>query len=182
MHEMTGANLRSAYGGESMAHMRYRTWGIRAEKEGFPNVGRLFRAIAYAEEVHANNHFRALAGEAGAFLVASGAGFGLGSTVDHLTGAIEGEEFEISEMYPVYKAGAEHQGEARAAESFHYALEAERIHARLYREARSAVEEGRDVEWGPVRICDNCGHTLIGDAPDKCPICQFARDHFRAFA
>jgi len=56
-NDMTADFLRSAYGGESMAHMRYLIWGSTADKEGFPNVGRLFRAIAYAEWAHSDNHF-----------------------------------------------------------------------------------------------------------------------------
>lgn len=55
---MTSEFLHSAYGGESMAHMRYLIWGDMAAKEGFPNVARLFRAISDAEQVHATNHFR----------------------------------------------------------------------------------------------------------------------------
>ena len=57
MHPMTAANLRNAYGGESMAHMRYGIWGDKAEKDGYPNVARLFRAIASAETIHATGHF-----------------------------------------------------------------------------------------------------------------------------
>jgi len=53
MNAMTVQNLRSAFGGESQAHMRYLIWADKAEKEGFPNVGRLFRAISFAEQVHA---------------------------------------------------------------------------------------------------------------------------------
>ena len=51
MHAVTATNLRSAYGGEPMAHMRYRVWGDKADEDGFPNVARLFRAIAQAERV-----------------------------------------------------------------------------------------------------------------------------------
>jgi rubrerythrin len=53
MNAMTAANLRSAFGGESQAHMQYILWGRKAEEEGFPDVARLFKAISYAEEVHA---------------------------------------------------------------------------------------------------------------------------------
>ena len=74
MHAMTAGNLRTAFGGESMAHMRYLIWGGKAKADGFPNVARLFRAIAYAEEVHAGNHFKAMEDEAGAFLVANWVG------------------------------------------------------------------------------------------------------------
>ena len=56
--DMTEANLRNAYAGESQAHMRYLIYKEMAEKEGFPNVSRLFHAAAYAEKVHASTHFK----------------------------------------------------------------------------------------------------------------------------
>jgi len=181
VHPMTAQNLRSAHGGESMAHMRYKVWADRAEEEGYQNVARLFMAIAFAEQVHGSNHFRELGDEAGAFLVASGAGFGLGTTSENLQGAIEGEEFEINEMYPVYLNAAQLQKEKGAERSFHYALEAEKIHAAMYREAKQAVDGGKDLELGPVQICDNCGYTHEGEAPDKCPVCGVAKDRFKTF-
>ncbi|MDP2898690.1 MAG: rubrerythrin family protein [bacterium] len=182
MHDMTASNLRSAFGGESMAHMRYGVWGAKAQEDGFPNVARLFRAIAYAEEVHASNHFKAMADVPGAFLVASMAGYGLGTASENLEGAIEGETFEISEMYPVYKQTADYQGEKGAARSFHYALSAERIHAAMYQEAKQAVDGGNDIELGDVQICGVCGYTTEGEVPDKCPVCAAAREQFRTFA
>jgi len=76
MQELTASNPRSAFGGESMAHMRYKIWADRAAQQGFPNVARLFTAISRAEQVHATGHFTALARVGGAFLYASAAGFG----------------------------------------------------------------------------------------------------------
>ncbi len=181
VHPMTAANLRSAHGGESMAHMRYKVWAARAEEEGYPNVARLFTAISFAEQVHGSNHFNELKNDGGAFLVASMAGFGNTTTPENLDGAIEGEEFEINEMYPVYLNAAQFQKEKGAERSFHYALEAEKIHAAMYREAKQAVDGGSDIELGPVQICDNCGYTVEGEAPDKCPICGVAKDRFKKF-
>jgi len=182
MHAMTAANLRSAFGGESMAHMRYKVWGAKAAADGFPNVARLFTAISYAEQVHATNHFKAMPDEAGAFLVASGAGFGLGPTSANLAGAIEGETFEIEEMYPAYMAVARAQGEKDAIQSIHYAVSAEKIHAAMYTAAKKAVDASQDMRLGPVQICTVCGHTVEGDAPAKCPICSAAKDQFKTFA
>ncbi|MEW5945558.1 MAG: rubrerythrin family protein [bacterium] len=182
MHDMTAGNLRSACGGESMAHMRYVAWGDRAEEEGYPNVARLFRAISFAERVHATNHFTELKDQAGAFSVTSGGIFGLGATSENLAGAIAGERFEIEEMYPVYLNAAKFQGEKGAEISFGYALSAEKIHAEMYGNARKAVEGGKDLVIGPVQICTNCGHTAEGDAPDFCPVCGVPKDRFRRFA
>jgi rubrerythrin len=181
MHDMTAANLRSAFGGESMAHLRYIVWGKKAVKDGFKNVGRLFKAIAYAEEVHGSNHFNELRKVTGAHLVDSMAGFGVGSTSENLAGAIEGETFEIMEMYPVYQNAAVFQEEKGAERSFHYALEAEKIHAAMYQKAKDSVDSGRDIDLGTVQICSVCGHTVEGDAPDVCPICKAKKEKFVAF-
>ncbi len=181
MHEMTATNLRSAYGGESMAHMRYRTWSGKAEKEGYSNVARLFRAIAFAEEIHANGHFSVLRRQGGACGVAAGAGFGIGSTSQNLAGAIEGETFEVDEMYPAYKAVAEAQDEKRAAHSFYYALSAGKTHAAMYAKAKAAVDKGKDAKLGAIQVCEVCGYTADGKAPKECPVCKAKGNKFRAF-
>jgi rubrerythrin len=182
MNAMTAANLRSAFGGESMAHMRYGIWAKKAEEEGYKNVARLFRAVAFAEEVHAGNHFKELGNVGGGFDVLAGAGFGLGATAEHLQGAIEGENFEVSQMYPAYMEVAKLQEEKGAQRSMNWAYTAEKIHAAMYQKAKQAVDAGKDVELGKVQICDNCGYTHEGEAPDKCPLCGVPKKRFREFA
>lgn len=118
---MTSEFLHSAYGGESMAHMRYLHWGQIALKEGFPNIAKLFEAVAYAESVHAGNHFREIGGEIADAAVTSGAVFGIGKTVDNLQGGINGELHEVEQMYPVYLNAAEFQKETGVVRSFHFA-------------------------------------------------------------
>ena len=181
MHEMTAANLRSAFAGESMARMRYLIWAAQAEADGFPNTARLFRAISAAEEVHATGHFNAMRDLQGPALVVAGGGFGLGSTSENLQAAIDGENFEVEEMYPAYLAEAQRQEERGAERSFRYALEAERIHAAMYAKAKQAVDAGGDVELGPVQICSVCGHTVEGDAPESCPVCGARKERFMGF-
>ncbi len=167
MHHMTEENLKSAFAGESQAHMKYQIFADMAEEEGFDNIARLFRAIAFAERVHATNHLNALNGGK--------------HTVGNLQTAIEGESFEVNEMYPAYKAVAELQDEKRAAQSMRYALEAEKIHASMYTAARNAVAGEKDLEIGDVLICPVCGHTVLDAAPDTCPICTVKGDKFRRF-
>ncbi|ADL08525.1 rubrerythrin family protein [Thermosediminibacter oceani] len=178
---MTADFLRSAYGGESMAHMRYLLWGEIAEKEGFKNIARLFEAISYAERVHANNHFRELDGGISDATVAAGAVFGVGKTVDNLQGAINGELHKVEQMYPVYLNTARFQNETGAEKSFHYALEAEKIHAKLFKDAQNAAKQGKDIELKAVYICPVCGYTVLNEAPDKCPICGTSKQMFKAF-
>ena len=183
MHKITASNLRNAHGGESMAHMRYMTWGDMAEKQGAPNVARLFKAIASAETVHATNHFRELKDQFGDAPCTSMAIFGEGGTSQNLQGGIMGETYEITEMYPTYLETAKFQEEKRAQLSFHYALEGEKTHLALFQKAKDAIDSGaKDVSLGPVRVCTVCGWTHEGDMPDKCPICGASRDKIDTFA
>ncbi len=178
---MTADYLRSAYGGESMAHMRYIAWGNQAEKEGFPNIGKLFKAISYAEQVHANNHFKELSSQAGDKTVTAGAVFGMGSLVDNLQGAINGELHEVEQMYPVYLQTAQFQGEKGAERSFHFALEVEKIHADLFKKAQDAAKKEKDLELKSVNICPICGHTIIDGIPDHCPVCGAKKEMYISF-
>jgi rubrerythrin len=178
---MTSDFLHSAYGGESMAHMRYLIWGDMAEKEGFPNVARLFRAISYAEQVHATNHFREIDGSITDATVTAGGVFGTGKTVDNLQGTINGELHEVEQMYPVYLNTAEFQNEAGAKRSFHGALEAEKLHAKLFQKALDAVKMGTDIELEGIYICPVCGHTILDEAPDKCPVCGAKKEMYIKF-
>jgi len=180
VREMTETNLRSAYAGESQAHMRYKIFAERAKKLGFFNVARLFDAVAFAERVHAGNHFRHILTKGGTTTV-SAAVFGSTSTSEDLQAGIDGESFEINEMYPAYKATAQFEGEKSAETSFTWALEAEKIHLSLYKKAKAAVDEKKDVPLQPVQVCTVCGYTVEGDAPEKCPVCNASRDQFKTF-
>lgn len=178
---MTADFLRSAYGGESMAHMRYLIWGALASKEGFPNISRLFGAIAYAERAHADNHFKVLDKQVGDYTVPAGAVFGVQKTAENLQGAINGELHEVEQMYPVYLETARFQEEKGAERAFHYALEAEKIHARLFQEAQDMVKQGKDIAVNDIYICPICGYTETGEVPDMCPVCGAKKELFKKF-
>jgi rubrerythrin len=183
VRDMTRQFLVNAFSGESMAHMRYLIFAEIAEKEGFTNVARLFRAIAHAELVHARNHYNNLKEYSEAFSATAGTPAGPGNTSKNLELAAMGEEYEVNEMYPVYLETARLQGEKGAERSFYYALEAEKIHAKLYREAKQYVDEGQD--WpltGKVWICPVCGHTYVGEEPpEKCPVCGARKEAYIGF-
>ncbi len=167
MHKMTQTNLQNAFAGESGAHMRYLIFSEVAEKEGKPNIARLFKAIAYAEEVHARNHLRVLGG--------------IGKTPDNLDVAIGGETFEVDEMYPIYNSDAKFQGEKEAERSTHFALEAEKIHADMYKRAKEAAVKGKDIDLKEVYICSVCGYTVEGEVPEYCPVCGAKAQAFKKF-
>ncbi len=167
MKKMTEENVKGALAGESQAHIRYLAFAEKAAAENLPNVARVFRANAFAEQVHATNHLRTLAG--------------IGATKDNLAAAVGGEDFEVEEMYPVYSGTAQAQGEKMAQMYMDYALAAEKVHRGMYQAAKKAVDAGKDIEAKPVHICSVCGFTMEGDAPDKCPVCGSPRQKFVTF-
>lgn len=167
MREMTKKFLEDAFAGESMAHMKYTIFAEDAEQKGLKKLANLFRAIAYAEFVHAKNHFKVLGK--------------MGEVADNVKTGIEGETFEITEMYPVYKNTAELQSEKEAVRSTHYALEAEKIHAGMYTKALELVQQGKDYDAGVIYICPVCGYTVENEAPERCPVCGVPKDRFVKF-
>ncbi|WP_018962813.1 rubrerythrin family protein [Coprothermobacter platensis] len=167
MHDMTKKFLEDAFAGESQAHMRYTIFAEDAEQKGLKKLANLWRAIAYAEFVHAKNHFKALGR--------------LGDVPANLQMSIDGETFEVNEMYPVYNNAAQFQGENDAVRSTHFALEAEKIHAGMYTKALDLSKQGKDFEADKIFICPVCGYTVEGEPPEKCPVCGAPRDKFREF-
>ena len=167
MKAMTKENLQAALAGESQACMKYTAFAAQAAKEGKPNIARIFEAIAFAEQVHALNHLRELG------VVCS--------TADNLQAAIDGENFEVDEMYAAYLSVADAQEEKGAKRSMTYAVEAEKIHAEIYGEAKKKALVGQDMEIGEVYICPVCGFTHIGEPPERCPVCKVKKEMFRVF-
>ena len=168
MRKMVEKSLEEAFAGESMAHMKYSIFAEVAEREGKKNIARLFKAIAYAEFVHAKNHARNL-------------GY-IKSTSENLKTAIGGETFEVKDMYPAYLEVAKYFGEKGAVRSFHYAISAEKIHAKMYGEAKEIASKDEDIEAKDIYICPVCGYTYMGDeSPEKCPVCGAPREKFVKF-
>jgi len=161
----TQENLGSAFAGESQASRRYLCFADKAEKEGQPQIARLFRAAAEAETVHARNHLEVMGG--------------IGSTRDNLEEAIGGEHYEFTEMYPGFIEQAEAEDNKRARVSFGYANEVEKIHHGLYHEALEALEGGKQLEDEPFFVCQVCGNTVAGEAPERCPVCGAPRSKFK---
>ena len=161
----TEENLQSAFAGESQANRRYLFFADKAEKEGYPQVARLFRAAAEAETVHARNHFAAMDG--------------VGSTRDNLMAGAIGEHYEFTRMYPPFIEQAEAENNQRAEISFKYANEVEQIHHKYYEAAIKAFDAGQQLKDEPYFVCPVCGNTVAGEAPDKCPICNTPGSKFK---
>ena len=148
-------NLRDAFAGESQANRKYLAFAKQADKEGYPQAAKLFRAAAEAETVHAHNHLKTLGG--------------INSTADNLKEAIAGETHEFKSMYPEMIAAAQEEGNKSAERTFNFANEVEKVHAALY---QKTLDNLGSLEETDIYVCSVCGHTVEGTPPDKCPVCQ----------
>ena len=160
----TSENLQDAFAGESQANRKYLAFAKKAQDDGLPQVAKLFRAAAEAETVHAHAHLRVMGG--------------IKSTQENLQEAIAGEGHEFKNMYPGFLAEAEKEENKPAVFSFKNALAVEEIHHGLYGEALNAVKSGSDLPETKIFVCQVCGNTVNGEAPDKCPICNAPKDKF----
>jgi rubrerythrin len=107
--------------------------------------------------------------------------FGVKPTAENLDSAVAGETYEVEKMYPEFRAAAEKEGEQGALTTIRFAIEAEKIHAKLYVRAKEAAAAGKDLTIGIIQICSVCGHTTEGEAPDQCPVCGARKEMFRKF-
>lgn len=164
----TSDNLQAAFAGESQANRKYLAFAAKAEAEGRPQIAKLFRAAAAAETVHAHAHLRVMGG--------------VKDTKQNLQAAIEGEGYEFKEMYPGFIKEAEAEGNKAALISFRNANAVEKTHFDLYSKALEALEAGKDLTPDSIYVCDICGHTHVGGAPDKCPVCGAPKSKFKEVA
>jgi len=161
----TNENLQSAFAGESQANRKYLFFAEKADEEGHKQIARLFRAAADAETVHARNHLKVMKG--------------IKSTKDNLLAAINGENHEFTEMYPAFIKQAEAEGEKEAKGSFDLANKVEQIHHRLYKTALSMLEKGQAMGDKTFYVCQYCGNTVEGEAPERCPVCGAPKRMFK---
>ena len=157
----TEQNLKDAFAGESQANRKYLAFAKKADKEGYSQAAKLFRAAAEAETVNAHAHLKALGG--------------INSTAENLKEAIAGETYEFKNMYPGMIEAAKSEGQKSAERSFVYANEVEMIHADLYQKALDNMEAMKEVDY---YVCSVCGYTCEDEPPDTCPVCKALSEAF----
>lgn len=157
----TQENLKNAFAGESQANRKYLAFAAVADKEGLPQVARLFRAVAEAETIHAHAHLRLLKG--------------IGTTEENLKAAKAGEDYEFESMYPAMIKDAEEEGERAAARYFDFANQVEELHSKLY---EKALADPKGMAGTDYYVCSVCGNTVEGKPEEKCSVCNVAPDKF----
>ncbi|WP_313343732.1 ferritin family protein [Sedimentibacter sp.] len=153
MEEKTLQNLMDGFAGESQANRKYSAYAKKAEKEGKVNAAKLFKAASDAEALHAQKHLE-VAGK-------------IKSTQENLLDAVEGETYEFESMYPEFIKVAEAEGNKAAVNSFKLAMEAEKVHAKLYKEALKDIDNTEEIFYYLCPVCGNI-ETFV---PERCSIC-----------
>jgi rubrerythrin len=167
MGDKTRKNLYAAFVGEAKAYHRLQAFARKADDEGYPQIAKLFRAVAAAEGVHTERHLRLL-GEAV-----------VQDTESNLQSSFERETTVNEITYPQFIREAEEEGERAAALTFGQARDVEERHAALYKHALGSML--RD-EIQDFYVCQVCGYVTEREAPDQCPICGAGRNKFRLVA
>lgn len=165
MEYLSEKYIQEAFGGECKANRRYLLYAEKADQEGFPQVAKLFRAVAEAEMVHARNHLNVIDA--------------IGTTKDNVLGASIGEHMEFIDMYPIFIEVAKKESNDRAEQSFTWANKVEKIHYKYFDDAYKELREGKKPADATYYVCQRCGNTVTGKAPDKCPICGSPAKSFK---
>lgn len=176
----TEKNLLLSFAGESQARNRYTYFAGAAKKEGYEQIAAVFEETANQEKEHAKRFFKFLEGGDLEIQAAFPAGV-IGSTLQNLLAAADGEHHEYSDMYPGFAKVAAEEGFKDIADIFTAVSVAEKQHEKRYRDLATNLEKGRVFkrETEVVWRCRNCGYLHKStDAPDPCPACDHPRAHF----
>ena len=168
----TEKNLMEAFAGESMARNKYTYFASKAKKDGYVQIANIFEETAANEKEHAKIWFKYLTG-------------GVGSTVQNLTDAAEGENFEWTDMYARMAKEARDEGFDEIADKFEMVAAIEKHHEERYKKLLSNINDKKvfSKDGDAIWQCANCGHIVIGkDAPDICPVCDHPQSYFQVLA
>ncbi|PTY03263.1 rubrerythrin [Opitutaceae bacterium EW11] len=177
LSQQTLQNLNAAFNGESNANHRYTAFAQQADKEGKPQIARLFRAAAKAEQIHRDNHRKTILDAGGKLDERPLDEVKLGTTEENLKAALAGESYERDTMYPKFIATATAEGNREAVRTFRFAVEAEKQHAVFYQQA---LEKPATLQDAKFYVCPVCGNTVTTLPDTRCPVCRKGADQFEA--
>ena len=176
----TEKNLLKAFAGESQARMRYDYFAKQAKKEGLEQIAAIFEETALNEKEHAKRFFKFLEGGMVEITASYPAGK-IGTTLENLKAAAEGENEEWTELYPHFADVAEQEGFKEVAVAFRKIAEVEKAHEERYRKLYENLDKGMVFKSNGKIVwkCRNCGYLHEGtDAPEVCPACLHPQAYF----
>jgi rubrerythrin len=176
----TEQNLLKAFAGESQARMRYDYFAKQAKKDGLEQIAAFFEETAINEMQHAKSFFRFLEGGMVEITAFYPAGI-IGTTLENLKAAADGENEEWTELYPEFSRVAEEEGFKEVATAFKLIARVEKAHEERYRKLYNNLESGKVFERDGKFIwkCRKCGYLHEGTkAPKICPACLHPQSYF----
>lgn len=168
----TEANLQTAFAGESQARNKYTYFASKAKKDGYVQIAAIFEETAANEKEHAKIWYKLL-------------NDGVGSTIDNLKAAAEGENYEWTDMYAQFAKEAREEGFDDVAALFDGVAAIEKEHEERYRKLLNNVENKTVFakDGSAIWQCGNCGHICVGKAaPEVCPVCDHPQAYFQVKA
>ena len=174
----TMADLLEAFKGETTASAKYAAFSKKAEEEGYHNIALLFIAASNAENIHASNHKSVLI-EYGEAIPDITPEFTVKTTSENLQDAIEGESYEVTTMYPEFLKDAAYSKSQLAQISFNYAIEVEKKHQVMYKNALAAIDNNTVNDLpNTYYICPTCGNTYDQTPAERCGISMTSSEKF----
>lgn len=174
-------SLETALEEELKNFAAYKAYASSADDEGLHGLASLFRATAQAEQIHASNHARVLRHMGGSTLVDVPRPR-VESPIDNLRAALVDQRFEVDYLYPTFLATAVSLFDSTAVRSFHWALEADKSHARLHSEVITRLNRDGDTGWAiephEFHVCGLCGYTAEKIEGENCPACNYLWEKF----
>lgn len=171
-------NLARSFAGESQARTRYTVYAMAAREEGMEWIARVFEETAENEAVHAREFLemlKRLGGCSDNVDLAAGYPYQLGTTLENLEFAAQGELQEHDEAYPAFAEMARREGFDEAARLWMQIARIEGVHHNTFRQLLEQLRDGTLTEKDqPIRWrCLNCGYTYESTrACDPCPVCE----------
>jgi len=176
----TEQNLLKSFAGESQARMRYDYFAKQAKKDGLEQISGIFAETALNEKEHAKRFFRFLEGGNLEITATYPAGI-IGTTMENLKAAAEGENEEWTELYPEFENIAEKEGFKDIAYAFRQIAKVEKAHEERYKKLLKNLEQGKVFEKDGIVVwkCRNCGYIHEAKkAPEICPACLHPQAYF----
>ena len=162
MSEKAEKNLAYAFAAESKASTRNAAFSKKAQKDGYSQIARLFRAVSEAESVHARRYLLLMRGK-------------IGSTEENLETAFQNEIKANVEEYPSLIKDASDEGNERVLKAFSQSRDVESGHAELYKKAMNDMLSDRETDY---YVCQVCGYVSEDEAPENCPVCGAVKGKF----
>jgi len=176
----TEQNLLKAFAGESQARMRYDYFSKQAIKEGLEQISAIFEETSLNEREHAKRFFKFLEGGPVQITATYPAGK-IGTTLENLKAAAEGENEEWTSLYPEFARIAAEEGYTEVAAAFKMIAKVENAHYLRYEALYRNLESGKVFKREDKVIwkCRNCGYLHEAtSAPLVCPACLHPQSYF----